>query len=83
MARIVNVHHVDKEAFFSNNEEEFVDNGEKVMVFVNSPTYAEVVARVREVFEWIDPREKVELDGRYFVGSGHRPQKRKYLSHVS
>ena len=47
MARIVNVHHVDKEAFFSNNEEEIVDNGEKVMVFANSPTYAEVVARVR------------------------------------
>ena len=76
MARIVNVHYVDKEAFFGNNGE-FVDDGEKVMVFTKSPTFVEVVARVREVLKWPDPGEKIELDGRYFVGSGHRPRKKK------
>jgi hypothetical protein len=39
----VNVHYVEKEAFFSNNVK-YVDNKEEVMVF---PTYDEVVARVR------------------------------------
>ena len=83
MARIVNVHFVDKEAFFGNNGE-FVDDGEKVMVFTKSPTFAEVVARVREVLKWPDPGEKIELDGRYFVGLGHRPRKeKKYQSHAS
>ena len=53
------------------------------MVFVKSPTYAEVVARVREVLKWMDPRDKVEFDGMYFVGSGYRPRKkRKNTNHV-
>ena len=54
MARIVNVHYVDKEAFFSNNGE-YVDDEEKVMVFANSPTYEEVMERVRQVLNWMDP----------------------------
>jgi hypothetical protein len=33
MVRIVNVHYVDKEAFYSNNFE-YVDNEEKVMAVV-------------------------------------------------
>jgi hypothetical protein len=32
-------------------------------------TYVEVVARVREVFKWMDLREMVELKERYDVGS--------------
>jgi hypothetical protein len=32
-------------------------------------TYVEVVARVREVLKWMDPREMVELKERYDVGS--------------
>jgi hypothetical protein len=41
---------MEKEAFFSNNAD-YVDNCEEVMVFVTSPTYVEVVARVREVLK--------------------------------
>jgi hypothetical protein len=76
MARIVNVHYVDKEAFFSNNPE-YVDNEEEVMVFGTSPTYVEVVARIREVLKWMDPMENVELDGRYDVGLGQKTRRKK------
>ena len=76
MSRIVNVHYVSKEEFFSNNAE-YVDNEEKVMVFRTSPTYFQVVARVKEVLKWTDPRDNVELEGRYFVGSGHHTRKKK------
>lgn len=72
----MNIHYVDKEGFFSNNSE-FVDNKEEVMVFATSPTYVEVVARVREVLKWMDPREKIELVGRYDVGSGHKTRMKK------
>jgi hypothetical protein len=71
MPRVVNVHYVEKEAFFSNNAD-YVDNNEEVMVFVSSPTYVEVVARVREVLKWMNSRDMVELEGRYDVGPGHK-----------
>jgi hypothetical protein len=48
-----------------------------VTVFVTSLIYVEVVARVSEVLKWKDPREKVELDGRYHVGSGHKTRMKK------
>ena len=76
MARIINLHYVDKEGFFSNNAE-YVDPKEEVMVFATSPTYIEIVARVREVLKWMDPRDKVELDGRYDVGLGHKTRMKK------
>jgi hypothetical protein len=47
------------------------------MVFVSSLTYVEVVARVREVFKWMDSRDMVELEGRYDVGLGHKTQMKK------
>ena len=47
------------------------------MVFGTSPTYVEVVARVKEFLKWTDPRENVELEGRHFVGSGHHTRKKK------
>jgi hypothetical protein len=76
MPRVVNVHYVEKEAFFSNNAD-YVDNNEEVMVFVTSPTYVEVVARVREVLKWMDSRDMVELEGRYDVGSGNKTRMKK------
>jgi hypothetical protein len=76
MPRIVNVHYVDKNTFFSNYAE-YVDNKEEAMVLVTSPTYVEVVARVREVLKWMDPREMLELEGRYDVGSGHKTRTKK------
>jgi hypothetical protein len=76
MPRVMNVHYVEKEAFFSNNVE-YVDNKEEVMVFVTNPTYVKVVAIVREVLKWMDSRDMVELEGRYDAGSGHKTRMKK------
>ena len=57
MARIVNVHHVDKGAFIKGNVE--VDVEEVVMVFERSPTYAEVVERCKEELKWTNPNDVV------------------------
>jgi len=46
MARIVNVHHVDKEAFIKGNSEFYLEEVE--IVFEHSPTYAELVERCKE-----------------------------------
>ena len=69
MARIVNVHHVDKAAFLKGNTE--CDPEEVVMVFGTSPTYAEVVERVRNDLKWMEPSDVYELVGRYNAGFGH------------
>lgn len=66
MDRLVNVHYLDKVAFLSNNE----DKGEEPMVFETSPSYEEVVEKVRHVLEWMDPNDGVKLIGRYDVGVG-------------
>ena len=66
MGRLVNVHYMDKEAFLSNN----ADTGEEPMVFDTSPSYEEVVAKVRHVLKWMDPNDDVKLIGRYDVGVG-------------
>jgi hypothetical protein len=68
MPRIVKVHYVDKDIFFSNNSE-YVANKEEAVVLVTSLTYVVVVARVGEVLKWMDPREMVDLEERYDVGS--------------
>ena len=69
MARIVNVHHVDKAAFLKGNTE--CDPEEVVMVFGTSPTYAEVVEKVRNDLKWMEPSDVYELVGRYNAGFGH------------
>ena len=68
MARIVNVHHVDKDAFLRGNIEP--DLHEFDLVFERSPTYAELLEGVRIDMNWMDPRDVVELEGRHNVGFG-------------
>ena len=68
MARIVNVHHVDKDAFLRGNIEP--DPFEFDLVFERSPTYAELLEQVRIDMNWMDPRDVVELEGRHNVGFG-------------
>ena len=46
------------------------DEGEEPMVFDSSPSYDEVVVKVRNVLDWIDPNDEVKLIGRYDVGVG-------------
>ncbi|KAE8780951.1 Nucleoside diphosphate kinase 4, chloroplastic [Hordeum vulgare] len=43
------------------------DEGEESMVYDSSPTYEEVVMKVRSVLNWIDPNDEVKLIGRYEV----------------
>jgi hypothetical protein len=66
MARIVSIHHVDKEAFVKGNIDD--DLEEVVLVFEHTPTYAEMVAKVRDKLKWLDPSDVVEMDGRHNVG---------------
>ena len=66
MERLVNVHYMDKEAFLSNN----ADTGEEPLVFDTSPSYEDVVAKVRQVLKWMDTNVDVKLIGRYDVGVG-------------
>ena len=46
------------------------DEGEEHMVFEYSPTYEDVVVKVRSVLHWMDPNDEVKLIGRYDVGVG-------------
>ncbi|KAE8767137.1 hypothetical protein D1007_61543 [Hordeum vulgare] len=46
------------------------DEGEESIVFYSSPTYEEVVVKVRSVINWIDPNVDVKLIGRYDVVVG-------------
>ena len=66
MEKMVSVHHVDKEAFLKGNVEH--DSEEKVVVFGHSPSYAEVVERVRIALNWTDPNDVLSLEGRHNVG---------------
>lgn len=66
MARLVNVHYLDKGTFMKGN----ADEGEESIVFYSSPTYDEVVVKVRKVLDWIDPNVDVKLIGKYDVGVG-------------
>ncbi|KAE8800511.1 hypothetical protein D1007_24006 [Hordeum vulgare] len=69
MDKIVNIHYVDKEAFMNVA---IVDKYEEVLIFLDSPTYEEVVAETRIRLKWVDPSDQVELLGRYDVGSAHK-----------
>ena len=62
MDKLVNVHYLDKEAFLSSNTD---DDEEEVLVFDTSPSYEEVVEKVRCVLKWLNPNVVVKL-----VGSG-------------
>ena len=68
MARIVHVHHVDKDAFLKGNMEP--DPDEEALVFERSPTYAEVLEQVRIDLDWMDPSDVVELEGRTNASHG-------------
>ena len=46
------------------------DEGEEHMVIEYSPTYEDVVVKVRSVLHWMDPSDEVKLIGRYDVGVG-------------
>ena len=68
MARIVHVHHVDKNAFLRGNIEP--DPDELDLVFERTPTYAEVLEQLRIELKWMDPKDDIELEGRHNVGLG-------------
>ena len=46
------------------------DEGEEAMVFDTSPSYDDIVVKVRSVLNWINPSDGVKLVGRYDVGVG-------------
>lgn len=66
MARIVHVHHVDKDSFLKGNIEP--DPDEIDLVFERSPNYAKVLEQVRIDLNLNDPSDVVELEGRHNVG---------------
>ena len=68
MARIVHVHHVDKDAFLRGNIEP--DPDEHAIVFERSPNYAEVLEGMRAELNWKEASDVVELEGRHNVGFG-------------
>src|SRR4051812_31343310 len=68
MARIVHVHHMDKEAFLRGNTKP--DPDEIDLVFDRSPNYAEVLQQIQVDLNWMDPSDVVELEGRHNVGFG-------------
>ena len=68
MAKIVHVHHVDKDAFLKGNIEP--DPDEVALVFEHSPTYADVLKQVRIELNWLGTSDGVELEGRHNAGHG-------------
>ena len=64
----MNLHYLDKDAFFSSN----ADNNEEVLVFDTSPTYDEILEKVRSVLNWMNGNDVVKLVGRYDVGVGSK-----------
>ena len=68
MDKLVNLHYVDKDAFFNIN----TDNDEEVLVFDTSPTYEEILGKVTSVLKWMNPNNVVKLVGRYDVGVGSK-----------
>ena len=69
MARIVHLHHVNKDAFLKGNEEPDLD--EHDLVFDASPNYVKLLEEVRKELNWMDPSDMVMLEGRHNVGFGH------------
>ncbi|KAE8812913.1 hypothetical protein D1007_10008 [Hordeum vulgare] len=69
MDKVVNIHYVDKDAFM---DVDIVDKYEEELIFLESPTYEEVVEETRIRLKWVDPSDQVELLGRYDVGSAHK-----------
>ena len=63
MARIVHLHHVNKDAFLKGNEDPDLD--EHDLVFDASPNYVELLEDVRKELNWMDPSDIVMLEGRH------------------
>ncbi|KAE8778393.1 hypothetical protein D1007_48694 [Hordeum vulgare] len=66
MKNIMNIHYVDKEAFMNVD---IVDKYEEVLIFLESPSYDEVVEETPTRLKWVDASDQVELVERYDVGS--------------
>ncbi|KAF6997137.1 hypothetical protein CFC21_013393 [Triticum aestivum] len=66
MHKLVNVHYLEKLTFMLGND----DEGEEAMVFDTSPSFDDLVVKVRSVLHWNDPNAEVKLIGRYDVGLG-------------
>src|SRR3989337_1157598 len=69
MEKIVNIHYVDKVGFMNVD---IVDKYEEVFIFLESPSYEEVVQETWIRLKWVDANDQVELVGRYDVGSAHK-----------
>ncbi|KAE8814726.1 Protease 2 [Hordeum vulgare] len=59
MGRLIDVHYMNKKAFLTNN----VVADEEAIVFYTSPSYDDLVAKVRHVLEWMDINDGVKLIG--------------------
>jgi len=70
LSRIVNVHH-ENFAGFSKGDIDYRDPNEVVMVFDTSPSFGDVVEKVRSELNWRDKNDVVDLQGRYNVSHGH------------
>jgi len=70
MDKLVNVHYLDKATFMNGN----ADEGEEAMVFDTSPSYDDIVVKVRIVLNWINLSDGVKLIGRYDVGMWLKPR---------
>ncbi|KAE8791564.1 hypothetical protein D1007_34022 [Hordeum vulgare] len=64
----VYLHHVDKDAFLKGNIDPDPDKLD--MVFECSPSYAELLEQLRKDFNWMDPSDVIECDGRHTVRFG-------------
>ncbi|KAE8804500.1 hypothetical protein D1007_19539 [Hordeum vulgare] len=69
MKNIVNINYVDKEAFMNVD---IIDKYEEVLIYLESPSYDEVVEETRTRLKWVDASDQVELVGIYNVGSAHK-----------
>jgi hypothetical protein len=70
-SKIIHVHHGGRVTSLSSGVE-FVDMTSQVVFFPHSPSFNEVVAKLREVLGWTNIGDDVLLEGRYDAGCGLR-----------
>ncbi|KAE8809123.1 hypothetical protein D1007_14301 [Hordeum vulgare] len=51
---------------------DIIDKYEQELIFLESPTYEEIVEETQIRLKWVDPSDQVELLGRNDVGSAHK-----------
>ena len=69
LSRVVTAHH-ENFAGFSIGDIDYRDPKEVVMVFDTSPSFSDVVEKVRSELNWRDKNDVVQFQGRYNVSHG-------------